>query len=169
MKTFYTYLWLRENGVPYYVGKGTGRRAFRKKSPPIDRILVQEFPCEEDALSAEVFLISYYGRKEAGGTLINISPGGDKPPLQTHGNSGSFKKGVPHPKKGTGMSLEDKRKKHNLVNEKYRRKQGIKTWEEQQKFLKINPPHKGKKHSQESIEKIRLAAQRPRGPREPSK
>src|SRR5580692_7723704 len=75
---FYTYLWLREDGTPYYVGKGRGRRAFRKGCPPIDRVLIQAFPSEEDALTAEIFLIAYYGRKDLGtGILRNLTDGGD--------------------------------------------------------------------------------------------
>jgi hypothetical protein len=75
---FYTYLWLREDGTPYYVGKGRGRRAFRKGSPSIDRVLIQAFPSEEDALAAEIFLIAYYGRKDLGtGILRNLTDGGD--------------------------------------------------------------------------------------------
>lgn len=74
---FYTYLWLREDGTPYYVGKGTGNRAFRKGSPPVDRIILQEWPSETDALQAEQFLIGYYGRKDAGGLLHNFTDGGD--------------------------------------------------------------------------------------------
>jgi len=82
---FYTYLWLRENGTPYYVGKGTGNRAFwrhgRKGTKPPDdysRVLIQEFISEQDALFAEKFLISYYGRVDLGtGCLRNLTDGGD--------------------------------------------------------------------------------------------
>jgi len=78
MKIFYTYLWLREDGTPYYVGKGSGNRAFRKECPPKDRILIQEFPSEEDSFEAEKFLISYYGRKDLGiGILVNHTNGGE--------------------------------------------------------------------------------------------
>jgi hypothetical protein len=89
---FYTYLWLREDGTPYYAGKGSGYRAFihhshRFPPPPKDRILVQEFPSEEDALAAERFLITYYGREDQGtGRLLNMTDGGDglsNPSLKT--------------------------------------------------------------------------------------
>ena len=78
MKVFYTYLWLREDGTPYYAGKGHGTRAYRKGSPPPERVLIQEFPNEEDAFLAERFLIALYGRKDLGeGRLINMTDGGD--------------------------------------------------------------------------------------------
>lgn len=78
-------MWLREDGTPYYVGKGTGNRAFTKHRcrlnhvpPPKERILVQEFPDESAAFAAEVFLISFYGRKDLGtGCLVNFSAGGE--------------------------------------------------------------------------------------------
>jgi hypothetical protein len=84
----YTYMWLRENGVPMYVGKGTGERAFKKRrigSPPSrDRIILQEFETHEDALQAEMFLIAFYGREDLGqGPLLNLTDGGDQPPNHT--------------------------------------------------------------------------------------
>jgi hypothetical protein len=81
---FYTYLWLREDGTPYYVGKGKDDRAFKRAShiqtPPSDiqRIIIQEFESEIDAFAAEIFLISYYGRKDLGtGVLRNRTDGGE--------------------------------------------------------------------------------------------
>jgi len=87
MNYFYTYMWLREDGVPYYVGKGSGQRAFDKRerrfSMPNDsaRILIQEFPSEREAFEAEKFLIAYYGRVDLGtGCLRNLTDGGENPP-----------------------------------------------------------------------------------------
>ncbi len=78
MKVFYTYLWLRENGTPYYVGKGIGRRAYRKGCPLRDRILIQEHPSEQDAIVSEIFMIAYYGRLDlATGCLRNRTDGGE--------------------------------------------------------------------------------------------
>lgn len=82
-QTFYTYLWLRENGTPYYVGKGfktTRRRgrAYRRGSPPEDHIIVQEHESEEAAFFVEKFLINFYGRKDIEtGCLINLTEGGE--------------------------------------------------------------------------------------------
>lgn len=81
--TFYTYLWLRENGIPYYVGKGKEQRAYRRsqhrvKCPPRERILVEYHASEQDAFAAEIFLIAYYGRIDLGtGCLRNLTDGGD--------------------------------------------------------------------------------------------
>lgn len=75
---FYTYLWLREDGTPSYAGKGKERRAFRRGAPPLDRIILQYFESEQDALDAERFLIAFYGRKDLGtGCLRNLTDGGD--------------------------------------------------------------------------------------------
>jgi hypothetical protein len=82
---YYTYLWLREDGTPYYVGKGSGRRAYvncgrTNAYAPVDhdRIILQEFISERDALDAEIFLISFYGRKDLQtGCLRNLTAGGD--------------------------------------------------------------------------------------------
>lgn len=84
MSNFYTYLWLREDGTPYYVGKGKGDRGFTSEGHrvrcPLDvsLILVQEWPTETDALQAECFLISFYGRCDLGtGCLRNLTDGGE--------------------------------------------------------------------------------------------
>lgn len=95
MRTYYTYLWLREKdgtfpaGTPYYAGKGSGNRAFVQKShrfpPPENQncILVQEFPDENSAFAAELFLIFFYGREDTGtGCLLNLTAGGENPPNQ---------------------------------------------------------------------------------------
>lgn len=83
---YYTYLWLREDGTPYYVGKGTWERAHHwheriGSAPPKDRILLEPHTTEEQAFEAEKFLIHYYGRKDNGtGGLSNMTDGGTQPP-----------------------------------------------------------------------------------------
>ena len=98
---FYTYMWLREDGTPYYVGKGSGDRAFytynrRFKCPPRERVTIQEWPDEKIALAMEMYIIDFYGRKDLGtGCLRNLTDGGENPPRSRKG-----KKGYPSTRKG---------------------------------------------------------------------
>jgi hypothetical protein len=82
--TFYTYLWLRDDGTPYYAGKGKGNRAFSSmghrvyKPPNPENIIVQEWPDEASAFEGEKLLIAIYGRKDLGtGILRNLTDGGE--------------------------------------------------------------------------------------------
>ena len=85
MKNFYTYAYLREDGTPYYIGKGKGRRAYRKRhkgiKPPknIAKILyLKQNLTEEEAFKHEIYMIAVFGRKDLGtGILHNKTNGGE--------------------------------------------------------------------------------------------
>ena len=81
MGQYYTYAWLRVDGTPYYIGKGSGGRAWRKDkfSPPPGRVLIlKRNLCELDAFKHEVYMIAVYGRKDLGtGILYNFTDGGE--------------------------------------------------------------------------------------------
>jgi hypothetical protein len=84
MKEYYTYAYLREDGTPYYIGKGKGNRAYKDHKgyvvvPPVDRVLIlKHFDNEEDAFKHEIYLIGVLGRKDLGtGILWNRTNGGD--------------------------------------------------------------------------------------------
>lgn len=80
-KRHYTYIYFDEQMVPYYVGKGIGRRAYKRHANvavPQDRsrILVQHCASKDEAFEMEKLLIGMYGCKYDGsGCLENKNPG----------------------------------------------------------------------------------------------
>jgi uncharacterized ubiquitin-like protein YukD len=131
---FYTYAYLREDRSPYYIGKGTKNRAYKKSSriflpPPKDRIiLLKQNLTEEEAFNHEIYMIAVFGRKDLGtGILHNRTDGGQG---SSNLNTKSKKK-IIDAHKGKILSEEHK--------------------------LKLSKAHKGKKHTEEHIKKVSVA------------
>lgn len=97
MNKYYVYIYHSEDGVPYYVGKGSGNRITQhisaarngKSYPLADKIrslwkngkepLYQKVAVnlsEDCAYEVEENLISFYQRRSDGGCLMNLSTGG---------------------------------------------------------------------------------------------
>ena len=90
---FYVYVIFRPNGVPCYVGKGSGKRdgkheTYKSHNPHLNAIISQAngtLPCvrireymkESDAFQLERLLISTIGREVSGGPLVNLTDGGE--------------------------------------------------------------------------------------------
>ena len=82
---YYTYAYLREDGTPYYIGKGKGKRAYKKGKgetrPPKDKsriVILKRNLTEEEAFKHEIYMIAVFGRIDLGtGILRNKTDGGD--------------------------------------------------------------------------------------------
>lgn len=88
---FYVYAYLRavdsangKKGTPYYIGKGSGRRAYEKQAHfrmPLDNqhiVILERNLTELGAFALERFYIRWYGRVYDGtGILRNKTEGGD--------------------------------------------------------------------------------------------
>lgn len=76
-RIFYVYQYVNEDGQPYYIGKGSGRRLHRPHTrtqlPPLERrIVIRDGLTNDEAKKLEGELISKYKRKIDGGLLDNI-------------------------------------------------------------------------------------------------
>ena len=148
---YYTYAFLREDRTPYYIGKGKGNRAYRRRDkgikPPKDKskiLILKQNLTEEESFRHEVYMIAVFGRKDLGtGILHNKTNGGD-------GVSGAVvsdetKRKMSEARKGKTHSKETKRKmsesgKGKIISEETKRK--------------MSEARKGKTHSKETRRKI---------------
>ena len=85
MDNYYVYAYLREDGTPYYIGKGKNKRMYIDKGRPVKKpknedniILLESKLDEETAFEKEKYYISLFGRKDIGtGILRNKTNGGE--------------------------------------------------------------------------------------------
>ena len=137
---YYTYAYLREDGTPYYIGKGNGRRVYQKQkghNPPKDKtriIFLKQNLTEQEAFKHEIYMIAVFGRKDLGtGILRNKTTGGEGLSGLVHTDESKekmskAKKGNSH-FKGKKHTEESKRKnseahKGKILSEEHRRKVG---------------------------------------------
>jgi len=136
---YYTYAYLREDGTPYYIGKGKGDRLYRKVGKPCatpkdkNKIIhLKTNLTEEEAFNHERYMIFILGRKDLGtGILLNKSDGGEG--RSEYVPTEELKRNQSEKIKGENNPLYGKRGKDS--------------------------PRYGKKHTQETKDKIRKSLQ----------
>lgn len=180
---YYTYAYLREDGTPYYIGKGKGNRAYTKHwrskskggyfNPPKDKsriLILKNNLTEEKAFKHEVYMISVFGRKDLGtGILINLTNGGEGCSGAKRSEETKIKmrtpkkitinmkkpKGEEHKKK---LGLHRKGKKHTEEARKKMSDAQVRRIITDEFREKIQKSRMGRKHSEETKQKIREKA-----------
>lgn len=125
MNNYYTYAYLSDDGMPYYIGKGKENRLYdyrgKNCNPPKDRskiIKLKQNITEEEAFKHEIYMISVFGKKCDGtGILMNIADGGNTPP-KMYGDNSPTKR----PEVRAKISNALKGRKGNLVSLETRQK-----------------------------------------------
>ena len=143
-KQFYTYIHAKPDGIPFYVGKGQGKRMFNltKRNPHHKNVIAKygksnigigKIDCssEDIAFNLEIGMIKCF--KRTGYELVNKSNGGEGSaghivPLESRQKISATLKAMP----GRPHTLESR--------------------------IKISVANKGKKRTEESKMKMRLAA-----------
>jgi hypothetical protein len=119
---FYIYAYLRDDGTPYYIGKGKGVRAWKQHSvkgkgahTPKDysRIFICETNLTEvGAFALERRYIRWYGRKDLKtGILVNLTDGGEGTNNTQRNVTEETKRKIGQANKGRIQSAETKLKR----------------------------------------------------------
>jgi hypothetical protein len=155
---YYVYAYLRDDDTFYYIGKGKDRRAWIKGKgevhPPVNKLLIKIIAhklWENEAYNLEEKLILYYGRKDLGtGILRNKSDGGEG--IKKPYNKVAWNK---------GLTKDDPRVEKNAKNISDSMKGYKRTQSHQEKlnqsYKNRKPSFKGKFHSEETKNAIRLS------------
>jgi NUMOD3 motif len=153
---FYTYAYLREDGTPYYIGKGKGRRIYNKGKnevkPPKDKlriIFLKKNLTEEESLKHEKYMIAILGRKDLGNGILRNKCDGGKSPTNLSQES---RRKISEYHKSKILSDETKRKLSQTHRGKNNHFYGKKHSEETKK--RLSEKHTGKKLSDEHKIKI---------------
>lgn len=172
-RRFYVYMFLRSkdsvNGKkysPYYVGKGSGNRAFslggRRVKPPKDQsciVFVQEGLTEQAAFDLERYCIALYGRKDLGtGILNNFTDGGEGVSGLMHSQESKNKMSRAQTGKVISQETRDKLSRVSMGNQHFLGKSHTQEARTKISLANIGNQHfLGKTHTQKSRNKIAQA------------
>ena len=155
MSDFYVYAYLRSKdsstgntGTPYYIGKGTGNRAYVKHYAPLPKdksniVILKENLTEQQAHNLEIELIAKYGRKDLGtGILHNRTNGGE---------------GISNPSVATREKLAYAKRNESpetRLKRSIAAKNRVRTPLSEETKQKISAANRGKKRSADAKEKM---------------
>jgi hypothetical protein len=153
---YYIYLHIKlDTGEPFYIGKGSGRRAYQKRSRSefwhnivtkhgYDIILLEEELTNEEANQVEIYWIKRIGRRDLGlGPLVNLTDGGEGIIGQIVSNETKLKMSNAH----IGIKKTDEHKKNISKG-----RTGIKFSNKHK--LNMSITNKGKPKSEETKKKM---------------
>lgn len=127
--SYYVYAYLREDGTPYYIGKGKDRRAWNASHginlPPKEHrgtriAIINNNLSEIGALALERRYIRWYGRKDLGnGILRNLTDGGEGCSGRIMSHTKESKRKISESKKGKVYDAETRAKVAKAQKEHY--------------------------------------------------
>lgn len=150
MNTYYVYQYLREDGTPYYIGKGKDRRAWvKQRAIPLPTDLsniqiIKDCLTESEAFDLEAKLIIQYGRKDNNtGILRNLTDGGEG--SRNVSNKVAWNKGLKQTSEHKAKISASMKNHKRTKDHQDRINQGLKG---------RKPSFLGRKHSDETKQKL---------------